>query len=227
MMGRYFDRSGSSRWLVFAIAVVAVPNVTGCATMNNGYSQAVTIGSTPDQADIIMDGMLVGKTPWAGPMKRGKERVVSLKKDGYAPQQITLTSDISGWVFGNVLFSFIGLFTTTYEVNEGTAYSYSPDAYHVILRPIQPDTAKDQQTRSDGRMKRFVLMFYPDIAREAVNGYGEKLAALMELMECTEAAACVPLCRRELAESQGPDAFAERLIRIRQGDLASVSLSAP
>ena len=66
----------------------------GCATIVGGTSQNVSINSNVKGADVIVNGETVGKTPYNGPIKRGKTTTVTLQKDGYDPKTITLSTEI-------------------------------------------------------------------------------------------------------------------------------------
>ncbi|MHB8844330.1 MAG: PEGA domain-containing protein [Nitrospirota bacterium] len=173
------------------------------------------VNSTPDNAEIEVNGLVVGKTPWTGPVKRNSVQTVVVKKAGYEPQTVQLKGEVSGWVVVNALWGLGGLVSTSVDVGGGAGYAYDPGAYHVTLESKGTTTGNAQDTHSDSRLKRFVLSFHPDIAKEAAAGRGEKLEALMQLAGHQDAAAFSQLCRRELADAAGADAFAERMIKER------------
>ena len=198
------------------MAASALFLATGCATMFNQETQNLTFNSTPDSADIEVNGTVLGRTPWTGPVKRGSEQAVLISKDGYEPKQIQLKGEISGWVVANALWGLPGLLSTAVDVGNGAGYSYGQGAYHVTLASKGSATTAGHDTAPEGKLKRFVLMSYEDIRKEVVAGSGEKLEALMQLMGYSDRAAFIELCRQELADSPAADAFAERMIRSRQ-----------
>lgn len=98
---------------VVLAAALAVA-LSGCATLFNGQSQAVVISSAPEGAQVTVTNRAgqrvhVGETPVTLTLKRGagyfKSEVYTLafNKEGYAPQQLTITGSTSGWYFGNIL----------------------------------------------------------------------------------------------------------------------------
>jgi len=63
---------------------------TGCATMFNQEAQNLTFNSTPDSAEVEVNGVVLGKTPWTGPVKRAGTQTIIMKKEGYEPQTLQL-----------------------------------------------------------------------------------------------------------------------------------------
>jgi hypothetical protein len=88
--------------------------LSGCATLFNGQSQAITVSSAPEGAQVTVSNRAgqrvhVGETPVTLTLKRGagyfKSEVYTLafSKPGFADQQITISGTTSGWYFGNIL----------------------------------------------------------------------------------------------------------------------------
>jgi hypothetical protein len=199
--------------LVLAGALIC--SMYGCASLMNKEAQNLTFNSTPDDAEVVVDGMTRGKTPWTGPVKRKSVQHVVIRKEGYEPKSVELKGQTSGWVVANALFGLAGILSTSIDVGGGAGYQYAPDSYHVTLVSKSSSTEAAQQQLSEGALKRYVLMFYPDIAHDAVLGQGEKLDALRLLAGVTDRAEFAVLCRQELERSSGPDAFAERMVRMQ------------
>lgn len=98
--------------LILAAAISVA--LTGCATLFNGQSQAITISSAPEGAQVTVSNRAgqrvhVGETPVTLTLKRGagyfrpEVYTLSFEKAGYAPQQLTITGSVHGWYFGNIL----------------------------------------------------------------------------------------------------------------------------
>jgi len=71
------------------------------------------------------------------------------------------------------------------------------------------------EARAESDLKRFILMFYADLAHEIVEGWGDKLEALCRLAGYQNHTTFLQLCRRELGEARGPGLFIETMIRER------------
>lgn len=101
--------------------------VSGCATIIDGESQQVSFNSNPDGATVLVNGVAVGKTPVSYLMKRGDGNIVTVKKDGYKSVERTLTTQMNGMFFGNIIFG--GLFGSTTDSSTGAAYEYEPGQF--------------------------------------------------------------------------------------------------
>jgi hypothetical protein len=98
-----------------------VLGVSGCASIFNGQTQPVTIRSEPDGAAVSVsdragETIHSGTAPVTLTLKRGagyfkaETYKVVLTKPGYADRDVTITSTLSGWYVGNILFGgLIGL----------------------------------------------------------------------------------------------------------------------
>lgn len=89
--------------------------LTGCASIFNGPTQAVTINSVPEGANVSVtnsagEKVHNGATPLTLTLKRGagyfkSERyTIAYSKAGFAPKEVTITGSMSGWYIGNILF---------------------------------------------------------------------------------------------------------------------------
>lgn len=117
---------------VILAAALAVA-LSGCATLFNGQSQAITITSAPEGAQVTVSNRAgqrvhVGETPVTLTLKRGagyfKSEVYTLafSKPGFADQQMTIRGSTSGWYFGNILLGgLIGMLA----VDPATGAMYS------------------------------------------------------------------------------------------------------
>ncbi|HYX35010.1 MAG TPA: PEGA domain-containing protein [Oligoflexus sp.] len=108
-----------------AISLIALALLsTHCATIVSGKTQTMTIDSNVKDADIVVDGVNVGKTPYTGPVTRAKSASVTLRKDGYASKTVTLNTEIEPMFWGNIIFG--GVFGSTTDNSTGAMYKYAP-----------------------------------------------------------------------------------------------------
>ena len=116
--------TGRGRSLVVAAAVAAAVG-SGCATMNKGFEQRVSVASDPPGAAVSVDGAPAGETPvtvslgnrWWG--QGGREAVIRLEKDGFRTSEIRVEPQVSRWVWGNLVLA---------AVSGALAAAYSNDA---------------------------------------------------------------------------------------------------
>ena len=116
----------------------------GCASIMHGTHQDVGISSSPTAAVVTIDGVASGQTPLVAHLARGRNHILSIRADGYAPYETTLTRDVSGWVWGNLVFG--GLIGLAVDGMDGGMYQLTPEQVHVDLRqnaadaPVQTPT---------------------------------------------------------------------------------------
>lgn len=128
----------------FAGLTGLLATVVGCATIvHRGGKQWVTITSTPTGATATIDGFTKIQTPGQIKLKRGKDHIVVIEKEGYQPAQAFIDHDFSGWVIGNVLFG--GLIGIAVDFGTGGAYNLEPDTLNL---PLQATSAPPEPAPS-------------------------------------------------------------------------------
>ena len=137
-------RAVSGRALLMALATTSA-----CASIMHGTTQDVGISSSPTNARVVIDNQPRGATPLIAKLSRGDNHIVRIELDGYAPFEATLTKQVSGWVWGNIVFGGLiglavdamsgGLYSLTPEqlagqlARQGTSSRLQPDGIYVIL----------------------------------------------------------------------------------------------
>jgi hypothetical protein len=130
------------------VLTLAVLTVSGCATIFEGPSKAVTIDSAPGGAEFTIadrSGQVIhrGTTPQQLTLKNGAgmfvpaKYTITMTKAGYEETVAELTPNVAGWYFGNILLGgAIGMLL----VDPATGAMYKlPDQTVVPLR--KPETA--------------------------------------------------------------------------------------
>ena len=113
--------------------------VTGCATIIHGTRQDVGISSTPTGASVTIDNLQSGTTPVFSKLRRKENHVVRISLPGYQPIDLTLTSSVSGWVWGNVAIG--GLIGLAVDAISGGMYKLSPEELSAALGASSAGTA--------------------------------------------------------------------------------------
>jgi hypothetical protein len=150
MMKRTFTTTKAA----LAASTLAIA-LTGCASIFNGQTQAVTIKSDPDGANLVVtnragDKVHSGTSPATLTLKRGagyfKSEIyrVTLMKEGYAPKELMITSSVSGWYIGNILFGgLIGMLAV--DPATGGMYTF-PESVSGTLESTAPKTSRAEGT---------------------------------------------------------------------------------
>lgn len=124
---------------LLAIWVVAM-FMSSCATILTGTTQRVTIDSSPQGADIIIDGQMMGTTPAKVRLDRDLNAFIDNAKDirlemnGYYADGYYLGTDIEPVVILNV-FCPIGF---ALDAVTGALMRYDSDYYNFKMVPVEP-----------------------------------------------------------------------------------------
>jgi len=157
--------------LVPIVAAVLVSS-SGCATLFSSSTQPLTFTSTPQGAEVFLDGALLGRTPLTQQVdKRSGSAVATIRADGYQPQTFILNKTLDPVAIVNLTFilSWATDFTT------GNMFEYSPGSYYVELPPV-----RGQRSPTADRQP-FVLASHRALVNELLRGDGESMLALATL----------------------------------------------
>lgn len=111
----------------------------GCATIVKGRTQLVSIDSNVRGAQVLVNGMTVGTTPFNGPIERGASSQVTIRKDGYFPKTITLSTEFEPIFWGNFIIG--GVLGSSTDSGTGAMYKYSPTTFQLDLSPNEEGKA--------------------------------------------------------------------------------------
>lgn len=125
-MKRYFAK--------VLLLLLAVRLATGCATIIHGSAQDIDIASSPDDAEVWVDGARIGKTPTRLNLKRGDAHVISIKKEGFKESSVKIDKQVSSWIIGNIIFG--GLIGCGIDFISGGAYDLKPERVDVNLTKL-------------------------------------------------------------------------------------------
>lgn len=139
-----------------AVAGACVLALTACATVFNGTSQAVSIKSVPDGANVTVTnadgiGVHTGTTPVTLQLRRGRGYFKSetykvvIAKPGYANRELTLNATVSGWYVGNLLIGgLIGFLAV--DPLTGAMYTFPGD----VNETLAAETPKTSRAAEGG-----------------------------------------------------------------------------
>lgn len=120
--------------ILVAIAAAFVSSV-GCASTIASGPDWVPINSTPQGAEIRLDGIRVGKTPTVLPIARSSDGVLEFDLPGYEPLRRDLDKVLNGWFVGNFLWGWFFPVGMIVDIFSSSAGKYSTDPVHVELTP--------------------------------------------------------------------------------------------
>jgi hypothetical protein len=124
----------------------------GCASVTRGVDEQIAVASTPSGAQAVVSGSSYPEpcvTPCAITVKRSDDISIAFSKDGYEPQVVTLTKDVSSTgaagFAGNLLLG--GVIGMAVDGANGAALDHKPNPVIVTLQPVAPPPAKPVRRR--------------------------------------------------------------------------------
>jgi len=121
--------------MMLSSLVIANILFSGCASIVKGSKQNVSIISNVKDAEIIVNGSTIGKTPYNGSIVKSSSTTITLQKEGYEPKTITLDTEVEPIFWGNILIG--GVFGSTTDMASGAMYKYTPATLNIDLDKIQ------------------------------------------------------------------------------------------
>ena len=113
----------------FLPVLISAIFLSGCATIISGDTETVTFNSSPEGADVYIDGAIIGKTPVSIVLEKNKKDVVMLKKEGYQAVTIDLTNSYDPITMLSIFWDL-----STTDFLSGAAMEYAPKSYYIELR---------------------------------------------------------------------------------------------
>ena len=127
---------------VFWAAAIALP-CFGCASVTRGTTENISIATTPAGATAEISGLDIPTacvTPCVVQAKRNADITVAISKEGYEPQVIPLTKEVTvtgaAGFAGNILLG--GLVGMGVDAAMGAALDHKPNPVTVTLQPLAP-----------------------------------------------------------------------------------------
>jgi len=191
-------------------AGILVVALAGCATIVAGTQQTISVSSNVDGADVLLDGLKIGTTPFAGPVPKSKG-VLTVQKDGYKSATVALATTIEPIFWGNIIIG--GTLGSITDFASGAAYQYAPASYQVDLKAAGQAQA-DFERRVAAR--KFAMIYLDKVSADLARGSGDYLGALLSIVNGAGAGRAGPSeIRRALVASDAePVVFGQRVVEL-------------
>ncbi len=160
---------------LFVVSAI-VTQLAGCATLFSDAVQPVTFTSRPTGAEVLINGISVGRTPVTANIERRRGQVIgTLRANGYESKQFRLGKGINTVAIFNLTF----LLSWATDFTSGKMFEYEPNSYYLELNPANRPTV---QVDAKERMRQpFILGSRTALVRELLRGDGEFLTTLAQL----------------------------------------------
>ncbi len=116
------------------ISVGLCITLTGCASIIHGTRQDIGISSNPSGAMARTNSGRMCYTPCILNLSRSESDTLTFEKEGYEPASGTITSSVSGWVWGNIVFG--GPIGLGVDFISGGAYKLEPESINQRLERV-------------------------------------------------------------------------------------------
>jgi hypothetical protein len=199
------------RQLTLAAVGLAAILGAGCATIVKGSSQTITISSNVPGADVYLDGMKIGTTPYVGSVPKNKGAIL-VQKAGYRSANLAVSKTLEPIFWGNIITG--GTIGSITDFATGAAFQYAPASYQVDLVP-EGQAQADFERRVAAR--KFAMIYLDRISADLAQGSGDHLAALLSIVngERGDGGAVADDVRRALVASEAdPVRFGERVVEL-------------
>ncbi len=114
--------------------------IQGCASIMQGSTQIITVGSAPSGATLTVNNFQRLKTPATVELSRKENHRLDFSMEGYHPEIVEIRSVTSAMVAGNIIAGgLVGYFV---DQSTGAAFRLVPEVVQVSLRPLEPDLPK-------------------------------------------------------------------------------------
>lgn len=110
---------------------ICIRMTISCGTIIHGETQDIEVRSNPDDAEVWVDGVRIGKTPTRLTLRRKDSHVIKIAKGDYKDAEIKITNETSGWLMGNIIFG--GLLGCGVDLITGGAYDLKPEMLDINL----------------------------------------------------------------------------------------------
>lgn len=195
--------------LVRLLTLAACGMVAGCATIASGTTQSISVSTNIEDADVFLDGVLIGQTPFTGIVKKNQSQL-RIEADGYRTETLELSKSLDPVFWGNIIIG--GTIGSITDFATGAAYQYAPAAYQVDL---QRSDQSDDEFQAEVELRKFSMVYIDEISRDVSAGGGEYLDALMDILTLDSGAETEDV-REALRDSRGdPVIFGRRIVALR------------
>ena len=121
------------------LSILSLLALASCGALSHGISQDVTCVTAPEGAFVRSANGATCSTPCTVNLKRGKDDILTIEKEGYETVTLPVHSTFSGASAGNILLPG-GLICWGIDMISGGGYHLVPARVAVTLRPLDNES---------------------------------------------------------------------------------------
>lgn len=171
--------------LSLLFTLMSLLNFSGCATVFSPSSDEVSFTSLPENAEVWLDGTLIGHTPLVHRMdcQTFHTKRITVRSPGHQTQSFPLSKS-----FNKVAILNLTLWPSWItDALSGSMIEYAPNSYFIELEPRQRGRPEElansgQRERALRREQtRYLLNNYDSLLRDISRGHGEHLKSYWKI----------------------------------------------
>ncbi|MFP4527213.1 MAG: PEGA domain-containing protein [Candidatus Kapaibacterium sp.] len=123
---------------IAAILICCALMLNACGLIFSGTHDEVQMHSSPEQADIYIDGQYRGSTPMKLKLRSDQDYLVEFRKEGYETRTVNLTCSVgAGYVILDILLGVVPII-----IDAATGGWYTLDQYNVGVTLPEKSTSR-------------------------------------------------------------------------------------
>lgn len=131
---------------IYVIVITLISfSFSSCATLFTGQNQNLSFSSEPNGANVTLDGVHLGKTPFEAKIKKSSKKVFMFSKEGYQNEMVILKGKFNPTSLLSILFAGVGIGV---DFVTGAAWKYESDSVYLDLE-IKGDSENDKKEIGD------------------------------------------------------------------------------
>jgi PEGA domain len=181
LTGRPYEDYADRMWYRTP-AVLLLSMLGGCATLFSDSTEVVTITSNVESAEVLLNGIPVGRTPFSYTFDRDTfaEHQIVLRHPDYQTKQMRLGKTLNKVALFNCSSA---LFWGT-DALSGNMIEYSPGSFFVELQGRE--SSPSPPVAQDSEALRFLVLNRQDFLRNVADGDGPFLRSLAQIFELSD-----------------------------------------
>ena len=192
-----------------AFILISLFVFVSCASIVKGNKQLLTINCNVDGAEVLLDGVSVGETPFAQEIEK-KGKVILVKKEGYKDYTIALSKNLEPMFWGNIITG--GTIGSLTDFGSGAAWAFAPSSYQVEL--IENGMGLNE-FKERTELKKYAMIHMSDISVDLSKGGGEHLETVLSIASLQLSDVNVQRVRTMMIESAGDQVvFGKKIIAL-------------
>jgi hypothetical protein len=109
--------------------------LSSCALVFKGTKEEVNFGSDPQRAEIYIDGVKMGETPFTLKLVTKQTYKIEFRKEGYKSKSFQINNKVgAGWIILDVI---CGLVPVVIDAATGAWYSFDQKNINAVLEKQQ------------------------------------------------------------------------------------------